>query len=221
MGIQLDLFISLLSIIAIDILLGGDNAVVIALASRNLPEADRTRAILYGTGLAIVLRGILTILVVYLLKVPFLLLAGGILLTFISFQLLIEKPEQPEVEAGKTTIAAVRTIVFADLIMGLDNMVAVAGAAEGHIILIIIGFLISVPVIIWGSKSILVMLERWPSLIYVGGAILAFTAARMLSDTPQLRSVFERFPYGLYGFWMLIPLIVLTISWIVNRYRKG
>lgn len=216
----MDLFISFLSIIAIDIVLGGDNAVVIALASRNLPDSERTRAILYGTGLAILLRAILTIMVVYLLKVPFLLLAGGILLTLISFQLLIERPEKPNVNAGKTIFAAVRTIVFADLIMGLDNMVAVAGAADGQIILIIIGFLFSVPIIIWGSKSILVMLERWPSLIYAGGAILAFTAARMLSDTPQLKPILENYPYGNYVFWTLIPVIVLSVSKAVNRLRE-
>lgn len=219
MDLQLETIVSFLSIIAIDIILGGDNAVVIALASRNLPESQRMKAIFYGTGLAVVLRAGLTVLVVYLLKIPFLLLTGGILLTFISYQLLIDKPDKPEVKAGTTMFAAVRTIVFADLVMGLDNMFAVAGAAAGKIHLIILGFLISVPIIIWGSRLILKLLERFPLFIYVGGSVLAFTAARMITDTPQFKTMFSGNPTATYWVWAALPLVILISSWTTNRIR--
>ncbi|HET7579497.1 MAG TPA: TerC family protein [Bacillales bacterium] len=215
----METIISFFSIIAIDIILGGDNAVVIALASRNLPESKRMKAIFYGTGLAVLLRACLTILVVYLLKIPFLLLTGGILLTFIAYQLLIEKPEKPEVKAGTTLFSAIRTIVFADLVMGLDNMFAVAGAAGGQVHLIIIGFLFSVPIIIWGSKLILILLEHFPTMIYIGGAILAFTAARMITDTPQFQTMFAEKENLTYGIWIALPIAVLIASWMTNRIR--
>lgn len=219
MELQLETIVSFLSIITIDIVLGGDNAVVIALASRNLPESQRMKAIFYGTGLAVFLRAGLTVLVVYLLKIPFLLLTGGILLTFISFQLLIDKPDKPEVQAGTTIISAVQTIVFADLVMGLDNMFAVAGAAAGKIHLIIIGFLISVPIIIWGSRLILKVLERFPMFIYVGGGVLAFTAARMITETPQFKTLFSEGSTATYWVWVALPLVVLICSWTMNRIR--
>ena len=170
---DLEFLTSVLMIVGIDVVLGGDNAIVIALASRNLPESKRNKAILIGTLLAIVLRIILTILAVYLLDIPFLQLIGGVLLTLIAVNLLTDNSNDLSSIQGKTTLfQAVRTIVFADLVMGFDNVIAIAGAAHGRFLLVIIGLLISIPIIIWGSKLILILMERFPFLIYCGAAIL-------------------------------------------------
>ncbi|HET7627205.1 MAG TPA: TerC family protein [Bacillales bacterium] len=217
MDIQADSLLSLVSIIMIDIILGGDNAVVIALACRKLPEKQRIRAIFFGTFLAIVLRAMLTVVVAYLLKIPFLTLTAGLLLVFIAFQLLIEDRESPNVKAGGTLAAAIRTIVAADLVMGLDNIVGIAGAAGGNYALIIIGFLFSVPIIVWGSRILLSLLESFPSLIYIGGGILVFTAARMITDTPQFRFWSSGSPHWTYTFWCTLPLFVLLVSWCINH----
>ncbi len=176
---DLEFLTSVLMIVGIDVVLGGDNAIVIALASRNLPESKRNKAILIGTLLAIVLRIVLTILAVYLLDIPFLQLIGGVLLTLIAVNLLTDNSNDLSSIQGKTTLfQAVRTIVFADLVMGFDNVIAIAGAAHGRFSLVIIGLLISIPIIIWGSKLILMLMERFPFLIYCGAAILAYTAGK-------------------------------------------
>ena len=151
---DLEFLTSVLMIVGIDVVLGGDNAIVIALASRNLPESKRNKAILIGTLLAIVLRIILTILAVYLLDIPFLQLIGGVLLTLIAVNLLTDNSNDLSSIQGKTTLfQAVRTIVFADLVMGFDNVIAIAGATHGRFLLVIIGLLISIPIIIWGKET--------------------------------------------------------------------
>lgn len=149
-----DFLTSILMIVGIDVVLGGDNAIVIALASRNLPESKRNKAIFIGTSLAIVLRIFLTILAVYLLDIPFLQLIGGILLTLIAVNLLTDNSNDlSSIQAKTTLFQAVRTIVFADLVMGFDNVLAIAGAAHGNILLVIVGLFISIPIIIWGKET--------------------------------------------------------------------
>lgn len=188
---DLEFLTSVLMIVGIDVVLGGDNAIVIALASRNLPEAKRNKAILIGTLLAIVLRILLTIIAVYLLDIPFLQLIGGALLTFIAVNLLTDNSNDLSSIQGKTTLfQAVRTIVFADLVMGFDNVIAIAGAAHGRLLLVIIGLLISIPIIIWGSKLILILMERFPLLIYCGAAILSYTAGKMITHEDRLATFF-------------------------------
>ncbi|WP_033843309.1 TerC family protein [Geobacillus sp. FSL W8-0032] len=184
--------VSILLIIGIDVILGGDNAVVIALASRNLPERKRNAAIILGTALAIAVRIVLTAAVVWLLTVPFLQLAGGIVLFWIALKLIGKKEETSAVIKAEPSLwKAVRTIVAADVAMGLDNVIAIAGAAQGHIGLVIFGFLCSVPIIIVGSKLILYALERFPFLIYVGGALLAYTAGKMIAAEERLRPFYD------------------------------
>ncbi|MFC7371805.1 TerC family protein [Fictibacillus iocasae] len=219
-----DFLLALLQIIAIDILLGGDNAIVIALASRNLPEHQRNKAIFLGTGLAIILRIILTILAVYLLKIPYLYFIGGLMLVYISYQLLVDKEEESSIKPGKNLADAVKTIVFADIAMGLDNVLAIAGAAHGNITLVIAGLIISVPIIIWGSKVILYFLERYPLLVYLGAAVLAFTAAGMITSEKAFSSIFKDNNTVTYAVTAFIILGVMLSGWLRNRFastKKG
>ncbi|KZE63432.1 hypothetical protein AWM68_15580 [Fictibacillus phosphorivorans] len=217
---ETEFLISLLQIIAIDILLGGDNAIVIALASRNLPEKQRNKAIFLGTGLAIVVRVVLTIVAVYLLNIPFLYLAGGILLLIIAYKLILEEDEELDVKAGKNLSDAVKTIVFADIAMGLDNVLAVAGAAHGNIVLVVIGLLVSVPIIIWGSKIILHFMERFPVLIYIGAGVLAFTSAGMIVEERMIHSVFEGNDLLKYGLYVFLVVGVILAGILTNTFKK-
>ncbi|PDY48755.1 TerC family protein [Bacillus pseudomycoides] len=217
---ELDFLTSILMIVGIDVVLGGDNAIVIALASRNLPESKRNKAIFIGTVLAIVLRILLTILAVYLLDIPFLQLIGGILLTLIAVNLLTDNNNDLSSIQGKTTLfQAIRTIVFADLVMGFDNVLAIAGAAHGNFTLVIIGLLISIPIIIWGSKLILLFMERFPFLIYCGGAVLAYTAGRMITHEARLANFFQHNPTFATSIPFLFIFTVLTIGFIVQHIK--
>ncbi|UIO40886.1 TerC family protein [Brevibacillus brevis] len=173
-------FSSLLLIITINLVLSGDNAVVIAIACRKLPVEQRKQAILWGTFLAIIVRVIATILAVYLLKIPYLYLIGGIILLWISYNLLREDDREEAFNSSEDLIQAVKTIVVADVMMGLDNVLAIAGAAQGDIVLIVLGLLISVPLMVFGSQLILRAMERFLWLVYVGSGVLAVTAANMI-----------------------------------------
>jgi YjbE family integral membrane protein len=184
---------ALLAIIVIDLVLAGDNAIVIALAARNLPKHLQKRAILWGTVGAIVVRTSLTLIVVWLLQIPGLLFAGGALLIWIAYKLLI--PEDGEDHAGKvaataTLWGALRTVVIADTIMGLDNVLAVAGAAHGSFLLVVLGLLVSIPIVIWGSTLILRVVERYPAFVYLGAGVLAWTAVKMMTAEPWLADFF-------------------------------
>ncbi len=218
--LETEFLISLLQIIAIDILLGGDNAIVIALASRNLPETQRNKAIFLGTGLAIVVRVVLTIVAVYLLNIPYLYLAGGILLLIIAYKLILEENEELDVKAGKNLSDAIKTIVFADIAMGLDNVLAVAGAAHGNIVLVVIGLLVSVPIIIWGSKIILHFMERYPILIYIGAGVLAFTSAGMITEERMIHSVFVGNDVLKYGLYVFLVAGVILAGVLTNSFKK-
>lgn len=205
--LDLELISQILIIIGIDIVLGGDNAIVIALACRNLPVDKRNKAILLGTGLAIVVRIALTIIAVYLLMIPFLQLVGGLFLVYIAYNLLTEEGDDVnKIRGGATLFQAVRTIVVADLVMGFDNVLAVAGAAGGKIILVVAGLLISIPIIVWGSKLILKFMERFPVIIYVGAGILALTAGKMITHEERIQPLLETYSYSYY----IIPLITIV-----------
>ncbi len=179
---------SLLAIVMIDLVLAGDNAIVIALAARNLPPRLRTRAVVWGTVGAIGVRTAMTLLVVWLLRIPGLMVLGGVLLIAIAYKLLAEHDSgEHEVSAASSFWGAMKTIVIADAVMGLDNVLAVAGAAHGSFLLVILGLLISVPIMIGGSQLILRFVERYPIIIYLGGAILAWTSASMIVHEPMLK----------------------------------
>lgn len=217
---ELDFLTSILMIISIDVVLGGDNAIVIALASRNLPASKRNQAIFIGTGLAIVLRILLTVLAVHLLNIPFLQLIGGIFLTLIAVNLLTDNSNDfSSIQAKTTLFQAVRTIVFADLVMGFDNVLAIAGVAHGNTTLVIIGLLISIPIIIWGSKLILLFMERFPFLIYCGGAVLAYTAGEMVTHEPMLANFLNRNPFFTASIPFLFIFTVLFIGFVIQHVK--
>jgi YjbE family integral membrane protein len=179
-----DFMVMLGSVILINIVLSGDNAVVIALASRNLPEHQQKKAVLWGSLGAIAMRVVLTLIAVSLLKIPFLQVIGGALLIWIAVKLLIEeKEEHCNVDADCLT-AAVKTIIFADLVMSIDNVIAVAGATRGNIPLLLISLAISIPLIIWGSNIIMHLMEKYPVIVTLGAALLGYTAGEMIvADT--------------------------------------
>ena len=179
---------ALAAIIVIDLVLAGDNAVVIAMAARNLPNHLRTRAILWGTAGAIVVRSLMTVAVVWLLKIPGLQMAGGALLIWIALKLLAPSGEEGSEQhnSAMSFWGAMQTIVIADAVMGLDNVLAVAGAAHGNYLLVILGLLVSLPIVVWGSSLILKWIDRYPAIIYIGAGILAYTAAKMILEEPLL-----------------------------------
>lgn len=180
-------------IIMIDILLGGDNAVVIALACRNLPDKQRTQGILYGTIGAIVLRVILIAFALALLAIPYLKIVGALLLLWIGIKLL-----QPEGESDHTISSsdklwgAVKTVIIADLVMSVDNVLAIAGAAQGagqqhQLPLVIFGLLVSIPIIVFGSQLVLKLMERFPVVITLGAMLLGWIAGQMAYSDPALK----------------------------------
>ena len=184
---------ALVAIILIDLVLAGDNAIVIALAARQLPQHLRKRAIVWGTVGAVIVRSAMTVGVVWLLKVPGLMLVGGLGLVWVAYRLLVPQQEgageHPPIAA--TFWGAMRTIVIADALMGIDNVLGVAGAAKGSVDLVIIGLLISVPIVVWGSTLVLRVVERFPIITYVGAGVLAYTAAHMIVGEPLLDTVFD------------------------------
>ena len=183
---------ALLAIVLIDLVLAGDNAIVIALAARNLPPGLRTRAIVWGTVGAIAVRALMTVGVVWLLKIPGLMLAGGLGLLWIAYRLLVPGDGEGDHGPMATTFwGAMKTIVVADALMGIDNVLGVAGAAHGAFDLVVIGLLVSVPIVVFGSSVVLKLVDRFPAIIRIGAAVLAFTAAKMIVGEPLLDPVFD------------------------------
>ena len=214
-------FSALLAIILIDLVLAGDNAIVIALAARNLPDQLRKRAIVWGTVGAVAVRSAMTVVVVWLLQVPGLMLAGGVGLVWIAYKLLAPTDEGGEHGAPAATFwGAMKTIVIADALMGLDNVLGVAGAAHGRFDLVVIGLLVSIPIVVWGSTLVLKLVDRFPAITYIGAGVLAFTAAKMIVDEPLLDSVFD--PHALARFTtyaVLVAGVLLAGWWAARRQR--
>ena len=192
-----EFFAALAAIIVIDLVLAGDNAIVIALAARKLPPHLRHRAIVWGTFGAIVVRTAMTLVVVWLLRVPGLLLAGGLALVWIAVKLLKQEEGSGahDASAAHTFWGAMKTIVVADAMMGLDNVLAVAGAAHGSFVLVVLGLLISIPIVIWGSRLVLAWVDRFPAIVYFGAGVLAWTAAKMMLGEPLLNETIAGYPW--------------------------
>lgn len=220
---------ALMAIVLIDLVLAGDNAIVIALAARQLPPNLKQKAILWGTVGAIVVRSIMTVGVVWLLKIPGLMLVGGLGLVWIAYQLLAEQDgDEHDGPVVNTFWGAMKTIIVADALMGVDNVLGVAGAAHGAFDLVIIGLLISVPIVVFGSTVVLKLVERFPVIIQIGSAVLAFTAAKMVVSEPLLASVFGSAaqPADLlqtaarWGTYAVAIAGVLGVGWWSNRQAK-
>ncbi len=183
---------ALLAIILIDLVLAGDNAIVIALAARSLPAHLQKKAIVWGTVGAIAVRSVMTVGVVWLLKIPGLMLVGGLGLLWIAYKLLADQEDEGhDGPVASTFWGAMKTIIVADALMGVDNVLGVAGAAHGSFDLVVIGLLISVPIVVFGSSVVLKLVERFPLIIQLGAAVLAFTAAKMVVGEPMLDAVFD------------------------------
>ncbi|HSA91073.1 MAG TPA: TerC family protein [Burkholderiales bacterium] len=180
-------WIGLLKIIGVNIILSGDNAVVIALAARSLPPKQQKAAIFWGSGAAVVMRIILTVFAVALLTLPWLKLVGSLLLFWIGVKLLIPEEDTEDIDASENLIAAIKTILIADLVMSIDNVIAVAAAAGGSLTLLVLGLAISIPLVIFGSTLLLHLMERWPVIITIGGGLLGFVAGEMLVTDPALK----------------------------------
>ena len=183
------LFVALFSIVVLDLVLAGDNAVVIAMASNRLPAALRKRAIYVGTAGAVVVRLIMTFFAVEMLSVPYLQAIGGLVLLPIAVRLLRPTQKEAQVKAADTFAGAVKTIVVADAAMGLDNVLAIAGASQGHFLLVVIGLVISIPIVVGGSQLIARLMDRYPVFIVVGAAILGWTAGTMIVHDRSIGAV--------------------------------
>lgn len=215
---SVDWFSALLVIILIDLVLAGDNAVVIGLAARNVPKEHQKKVIIWGTVGAIIIRFLATLVVIWLLKIPGLLLVGGLLLVWIAYKLLVDKKDHL-IPAKSSFWSAMRTIIIADAVMGVDNVVAVAGAAHGDFYLVAIGLLVSIPIVVWGSTLILKWINRYPSIIYIGAGVLALTAAKMVTSEPFLETYFDNI-FLKWGFIVVVILGVLAAAHRKNAAEK-
>lgn len=219
---------ALLAIVLIDLVLAGDNAIVIALAARNLPPHLQNLAVVSGTVGAIAVRAMMAFGTVWLLHIPGLLLVGGIGLVWVAYQLLADDAEEVHVDPAVNTFwAAMKTIIVADALMGVDNVLGVVGAAHGALELVVIGLVISMPIVLFGSALVLRLVQRFPIIIQLGGAVLAFTAAKMIVSEPLLKDVFGPFhgdvaaaPMQTAARWVVYVLVVggvLISGWWKKR----
>lgn len=211
-------------IIMIDILLGGDNAVVIALACRQLPPNLRIKGILWGTAGAIVLRVILIAFALTLLQIPYLKIVGAALLLWIGVKLLApqDEDEHSNIPASDKLWAAVKTVIVADLVMSIDNVIAIAGAANGaggqhQLPLVIFGLLVSIPIIIWGSQLVLKLMDRFPLIIAVGGMLLGWIAGTMAHSDPAVQGLIPQSGAWSYGMGAAGAVLVFLIGALLKR----
>lgn len=205
---------ALLKIIGVNIVLSGDNAVVIALAARSLPARQQKQAIFWGSGAAIVMRIILTLFAVALLAMPYLKLVGAVLLLWIGAKLLVPEDDDPDIEASDNLWIAIRTILIADLVMSLDNVIAVAAAAGGHWGLMIIGLAISIPLVIFGATLLVKVMERWPIIITIGAGLLGFVAGEMAWEDGAIASFTQGYPG-----WMKYAVAMIGVAIVIGAGR--
>ena len=216
--------VAVLQIILIDILLGGDNAVVIALASRKLPDEQRRKALFWGVAGAVALRVVMIFFALQLLAIPWLKIIGAALLVWIGVKLLQPEEEgSEEIAAASTLIGAVKTIVVADVVMSLDNVVAVAGAAHGSMVLVVFGIVFSIPIVVFGSRLVLVLMDRYPIVIAAGGALLGWIAGGMTYTDPAFPAeLLAPLPFPRYILSLLGALGVIVIGkWMASRAAAG
>jgi YjbE family integral membrane protein len=223
-------WVGLAKIIGVNIILSGDNAVVIALAARSLPAKQQKQAIIWGSAAAIIMRVILTVFAVALLTLPWLKLIGAALLLWIGVKLLIPEEGGENIDASDNLVAAIKTILIADLVMSLDNVIAVAAAAGGSLLLLILGLAISIPLVIFGATMLIKVMERWPVIITIGAALLGFVAGEMaitdpaigdwvkaafahVNDKPVIAGLSLEILCGLVG----AAFVVIVGLWLANR----
>jgi len=216
-------WVTLGQIIMINILLSGDNAVVIALASRSLPPAQQKQAILFGSLGAIVLRVVLTFFAVVLLTLPFLKIVGGLLLIWIGIRMLVPDDEEAKLDAHSGLVAAIKTIIIADFVMSLDNVLGVAAAAKGNTVLLILGLAISIPLIVYGSTLVLKLMERFGFIVTLGAGLLGWVAGEMLVTDPALGQWVPNATQTLHTAAPIVAAAIVMASgtWLAMRARAG
>lgn len=213
-----EFFSALLAIVIIDLVLAGDNAIVIALAARSLPPELQRKAIFWGTAGAIIVRAVLTLFAVWLLKIPGFMLIGGAALVWIAYKLLAPSESgHGHAQSVGNLRQALQTIIVADAVMGVDNVLAVAGAAHGSFLLVVLGLLISIPIVVWGSQLILKWVDRFPIIIYIGAGVLAWTAAKMIANEPTLKAFFLEHESLKFVLLMAVLAVVLVPGYL----RRG
>ena len=209
--VSMQFFMALGSIILLDILLGGDNAVVIAMAANKLPANLRRKAILIGTGGAVVIRLVMTLIAVWLLTIPFLQALGGLILLPIAVKLLVPAEQEKNVTDSDSLMGAIKTIIIADAAMGVDNVLAIAGASHGSFLLVACGFLISIPIIVGGSTVIGKLMDRFPVILYAGAGLWGWTAGSMIGHDKILGTLLQQ----IAGSWAPISLQILLSAAVI------
>ena len=209
-----EFWVAVLQIIAIDIVLGGDNAIVIALACRRLPKDQRNRGIFWGVFGAIALRVVLISFALTLLAIPFLKIIGALLLVWIGIKLLQPEPENSkhEIDASTTLLGAIKTIIIADVVMSLDNVIAIAGAAKDSVGLVIFGLIVSVPIIVWGSKLIMQLMDRFPIIIIIGAGLLGWIAGDMAITDVAINEWVSTNAIFLHWFSPVCGVLIIVIT---------
>ena len=216
-----DFLSGLLAIVLLDLVLAGDNAIVIAMAARALPKALQKRAVFWGSFGAIAMRLLLTAVVVYLLELPGLMFVGGVLLLPIAWKLLKENTGSAQnISAANSFWGALRTIIMADALMGLDNVLAIAGASRGHLSLVALGLLISMPLVVWGSTLILKLIERFPAIVYVGAGAIACTAGHMLASDSLVSDWFDAHSGSAYALQAVLVIAMCGGGWLLQRRKR-
>ena len=214
---------ALLKIIGVNIVLSGDNAVVIALAARSLPPKQQKQAIFWGAGAAIVLRIILTLFAVALLALPWLKLIGSVLLLWIGVKLLVPEDDDPGVTASDNMMIAIRTILIADLVMSLDNVIGVAAAAGGSTVLLVLGLAISIPIVIFGATVLVKIMDRFPIIVVIGAALIGFVAGEMAWEDAALTPWTSAYPASVKYIPAVIfaAVVVVMGQWLARRALAG
>ena len=213
-------WVGLGQIILINIVLSGDNAVVIALAARSLPPRQQKLAVFWGAGAAVIMRIVLTVVAVELLRYPYLKLVGALLLFWIAVKLLLpEDGGDDDVESSDNLMAAIKTILIADLVMSLDNVIAVAAAAKGSLLLLVLGLAISIPLVVFGATILMKLMERWPIIITIGAGLLGWVAGEMMVTDPSIKNWVDT--SAAYLHWVApatgVVFVVLLGKWLAAR----
>jgi YjbE family integral membrane protein len=224
MGIDTpEFWTALLKIIGVNIVLSGDNAVVIALAARSLPGKQQKQAIFWGSAAAIVMRILLTLFAVALLALPWLKLVGSVLLFWIGVKLLVPEDGGDDIDASDNMLQAIKTILIADLVMSLDNVIAVAAAAGGHWGLMIIGLAISIPLVIFGATLLVKAMERYPVIITIGAALIGFVAGEMAWEDHAIASLTDPYPASMkYAAAVAGAVLVVALGqWLARRQAQA
>ncbi len=217
-----EFWLGLLKIVWINIILSGDNAVVIALAARSLPPAQQKKAVLFGSGAAVVLRILLTVVAVQLLALPYLQIVGGMLLLWIGTQLLGDEHEgEGESKEYGSLMAAVRTILIADLVMSLDNVIAVAAAAKGSMVLLILGLAISIPLVIFGSTLMIRLMERFPVIVTLGAALIGWVGGETMISDNVIKPLIQDMHWLHYAGPAAGAAFVLLVGTVGGRKPQG